>query len=123
NLPFDLEEIAAEIGYPLFMKPFDGGQWIGVTRIGGAEELRRRYDESGRRLMHLQAAVEDFDVFARSLSIGPETLVMRFDPGKPRHERYQVQHEFLSSELGEEIETIARLVNAFFRWEFNSCET
>src|SRR5687768_15689710 len=41
NLPFDLEEIAGRIGYPLYMKPFDGGQWIGVTRIGSAEELRR----------------------------------------------------------------------------------
>ena len=66
---------AAHVGYPLFMKPFDGGQWVGVTRIGGADELHRRYDESGERLMHLQAAVEDFDVFARSLSIGAETMV------------------------------------------------
>ena len=23
----------SEIGYPLFMKPYDGGQWVGVTRI------------------------------------------------------------------------------------------
>src|SRR5436309_397028 len=76
NLPFDLEEIASRIGYPLFMKPFDGGQWRGVTRIGGPGDLQRRYDESGRTLMHLQAAVEEFDVFARSLSIGPETMVM-----------------------------------------------
>jgi len=27
---FDLDAIAEEIGYPLFMKPYDGGQWIGV---------------------------------------------------------------------------------------------
>ena len=33
NLPFDLAAIAANIGYPLFMKPYDGGQWVGVTRI------------------------------------------------------------------------------------------
>ena len=30
--------------------------------------------------MHLQAALEDFDVFVRSLSIGAETMVMWFDP-------------------------------------------
>src|SRR6266581_2101838 len=69
NLPFDLAEIAQQISYPLYMKPFDGGQWRGVTRIGGAGDLHRRYDESGRTLMHLQSAVEGFDVFARSLSI------------------------------------------------------
>src|ERR1700722_17495374 len=33
NRPFDLDELADRIGYPLFMKPYDGGQWIGVSRI------------------------------------------------------------------------------------------
>jgi hypothetical protein len=39
------------------------------------------------------------------------------------HDRYHVRHDFLTPELGDEIVTISRLVNAFFRWEFNSCET
>jgi hypothetical protein len=123
NAPFDLETIGERVGYPLFMKPFDGGQWVGVTRIGDANELHRRYDESGERLMHLQTAVEDFDVFVRCLSIGAETMAMRFDPARPLHDRYQVEHDFLSPDLGHEVVTISRLVNAFFRWEFNSCET
>jgi len=122
NAPFDLEAIGSLIGYPLFMKPFDGGQWVGVTRIADADELHARYDTSGERLMHLQASVEGFDVFVRSLSIGAETIVMRFDPDAPMHERYRVEHEFLDAENGREVVTISRLVNAFFRWEFNSCE-
>jgi hypothetical protein len=123
NAPFDLDAIASEIGYPLFMKPFDGGQWVGVTRIGGPEELHARYDESGERLMHLQAAVEDFDVFVRSLSIGAETRSMWYEPDRPLHDRYQVRHEFLTPGLGDEVLTFSRLVNAFFRWELNSSET
>jgi hypothetical protein len=122
NRPFNLEEVAARIGYPMFMKPYDGGAWVGVSRVGNAAELHRNYDASGQRLMHLQAAVEDFDVFVRSLSIGAETMVMRYDPSRPLHDRYQVDHRFLSDELGWEVVTIARLVNAFFGWEFNSCE-
>ena len=50
NLPFDLEEVAAQVGYPLYMKPFDGGQWVGVTRIEDAAELHaavRRLRRSG----------------------------------------------------------------------------
>ena len=27
NRPFDLESVAAKVGYPLFMKPYDGGAW------------------------------------------------------------------------------------------------
>jgi hypothetical protein len=122
NRPFDLAAIAEQIGYPLFMKPYDGGQWIGVSRVSDRDELERAYDASGRRLMHLQASVEGFDVFARSLSIGPETMVMKFQPEAPMHDRYAVAHDFLSPEVGEEVLTISRLVNAFFRWEFNSCE-
>src|SRR5688500_16337769 len=105
------------------MKPFDGGAWVGVTRIADDEELRRRYDESGERLMHLQASVEDFDVFARSLSIGAETMVMKYDPSRPIHDRYKVAHGFLEPEVGAEVVKIGKLINAFFLWEFNSCET
>jgi hypothetical protein len=48
--------------------------------------------------MHLQAAVEGFDVFARSLSIGAETMVMNFRPDQPMHDRYAVAHDFLTPE-------------------------
>ena len=99
NAPFDLREIGEQIGYPLYMKPFDGGQWVGVTRVSNADELQARYDESGERLMHLQAAV-DFDVFVRSLSIGAETISLHFSPDAPMHERYTVKHDFLTPEVG-----------------------
>jgi hypothetical protein len=123
NRPFDLDAIAERMGYPLFMKPYDGGAWVGVSMIRDAGELHRAYDGSGQRLMHLQKAVTGYDVFARSLSIGAETMVMRFDPDQPMHARYSVDHSFLDPATGEETVTIGRLVNAFFRWEFNSCET
>jgi hypothetical protein len=123
NQPFDLESVAAKVGYPLFMKPYDGGGWRGVSRIRNADELNRAYDESGEMLMHLQASIEGYDVFARSLSIGAETMVMKFDPDQPMHGRYSVSHDFLSADVGAEVTSIGRIVNAFFRWEFNSCET
>ena len=119
---FDLDFVAEQVGYPLYMKPFDGGMWVGVTRIDSSEQLHRAYEESGERLMHLQAAVDDFDVFTRSLSIGPQTRVMRYDPSADGHYRYIVGDDFLPPELMHEVETIGRIVNAFFRWEFNSCE-
>jgi hypothetical protein len=123
NQPFDLDAIAEELGYPLFMKPYDGGAWVGVSQIRNAAELHKAYDESGQRLMHLQKAVAGFEVFARSLSIGAETMVMHFNPDEPMHARYSVDHDFLDAKTGNDAVTIGRLVNAFFRWEFNSCET
>nr|WP_221381007.1 hypothetical protein [Actinoplanes polyasparticus] len=123
NQSFDLDATAAQVGYPMYMKPYDGGAWVGVSKIRNPDELHTAYDASGERLMHLQASVEGYDVFARSLSIGPETMVMKFRPEQPMHNRYEVQHGFLTAAQGDEVVTISRLVNAFFRWEFNSCES
>jgi hypothetical protein len=123
NQPFDLADIGERVGFPLYLKPFDGGAWRGVARARDQDELRRRYDESGEQLMHVQSAVDGFEVFTRSLSIGPETMVMWFDPDKPIHDRYQVRHDFLTEDQGYEVVTISKVVNAFFRWEFNSCES
>ncbi len=121
NRPFSIDTIADELGYPLYMKPFDGGGWRGVSRIESSEDLHRAYDESGQMLMHLQATV-DYDKFARALSIGPETMVMDFRPELPMHDRYAVSHHFLSEQSGYQVRAINRIVNAFFGWEFNSAE-
>ncbi|HEY6278019.1 MAG TPA: hypothetical protein VIX86_16995 [Streptosporangiaceae bacterium] len=123
NRPFDLDAIAQRIGYPLFMKPYDGGAWRGVSRIRDRAELHAAYNASGEMLMHLQKAIDGYDAFARSLSVGAETMVMRFQPDQPMHLRYAVDHGFLAPPAGAEVVTIGRLVNAFFRWELNSCET
>ena len=123
NRSFDLDAVAERVGFPLFMKPYDGGAWRGVSRIRNRTELHRAYDQSGEMLMHLQASVEGYDVFARSLTIGADTMVMRFRPELPMHDRYAVDHDFLSPGAGVEVLTISRLINAFFRWEFNSCES
>ena len=121
NLPFDLSAIAADLGYTLYMKPFDGGGWRGVSRIENEDELHSAYNESGEMLMHLQATVPH-EKFARALSIGPETMVMDFRAEKPMHSRYAVSHDFLSPTAGERAVAISRVVNAFFGWEFNSAE-
>jgi len=121
NQSFDLDKLADELGYPLYMKPFDGGGWRGVSRVNDRGDLHKAYDESGEMLMHLQATV-DYEKFARALSIGPETMVMDFRPDQPMHNRYAVSHDFLSESAGNQAIAISRIVNAFFRWEFNSAE-
>ncbi|HTS99605.1 MAG TPA: hypothetical protein VMI33_23595 [Streptosporangiaceae bacterium] len=123
NRPFDLDAIARRLGYPLYMKPYDGGAWRGVSRIADQAQLHAAYDQSGEMLMHLQQAIDGYDAFARSLSVGAETMVMRFQPEQPMHLRYGVDHNFLTEQAGAQVVTIGRLVNAFFRWELNSCET
>lgn len=123
NKFFDLDAIARQIEYPMYMKPFDGGGWRGVSRVDNSIELHRSYDQSGQALMHLQHGIADYDHFARSLTIGPQTRIMRYRPERPMHERYEQRLDFLDAKLTDEITMISRLINAYFRWEFNSCET
>ena len=87
------------------------------------EDLKKAYGESGTRLMHIQKAVVDYDLFVRTVGIGPQVRMMRYDPTAPLHARYVVDFMYVDgpeySYLIDQMQTI----NAFFGWEHNSCES
>ena len=119
---FDLSEIGDQVGYPSFIKPISGGGWKGVSRVDNLADLQKAYDESGETIMHLQAAVEPFDVFVRALAVGPQVNVIRYDPSAPLHDRYQVDFDFVDSEDIKHLSDLALTINSFFGWDFNSVE-
>lgn len=119
---FDLGKIGAALGYPMFMKPYDGGAWRGVTRIADEAALRAAYDESGKLVMHLQKAVEPFDLFVRVLALGPQVYPVRYDPSAPLHARYVIDFDFLTGEEASILRDMVLTINTFFGWDFNSCE-
>ena len=120
---FDLKEIGDKIGYPMFMKPYDGGAWKGVSRVDDSEALKTTYEESGTSLMHLQKSVEGFDRFVRCIGIGPQFLMISYDPAAPLHERYEMKLDFVNKEEQSLLEDMAMTINSFFGWDFNSCES
>lgn len=121
---FDLAAIGKKIGYPLFLKPYDGGGWKGVSRIANEEALKAAYEASGTSLMHLQKSVEPFDRFVRTIGFGPQTTSVFYDPSAPLHDRYTMkpEAEFLEAKDKEVLEDTTLTINAFFGWDFNSCE-
>jgi hypothetical protein len=119
---FDLDEVGGKLGYPLFMKPYDGGAWVGVDRIDNAEQLNAAYEKSGKRLMHLQKAVSPFDLFVRAVGIGPQVRCVRYEPSAPLHKRYEIAFSFLSAEEASVLRDMTLTINSFFGWDFNSCE-
>lgn len=120
---FDLGSIGEDLGYPLYIKPYDGGAWVGVERIDDEETLRSQYDASDRRLMHLQAAVAPFDLFVRAVGIGPQVKIVRYDPSAPLHDRYEIASDFVSEDEQQTLEDMVLTINSFFGWDFNSCES
>ncbi len=121
---FDLGAIGKQLGYPMFMKPYDGGGWKGVSRIDNEQKLRSAYEESGKLVMHLQKAVDPFDCFIRCIGIGPQTTIVRYDPAAPLHDRYTMdpQKSFVSEDEAQLLRDTTLTINAFFGWDFNSCE-
>jgi len=119
---FDLGDVGRKLGYPMFMKPYDGGGWTGVSRIPDEATLRQAYEQSGTHVMHLQRAVEPHDLFVRCLGFGPQTRVIRYDPSAPLHDRYTMDREPLGAEEAGIMRDMTLTINAFFGWDFNSCE-
>lgn len=119
---FDLGGIGKELGYPMFMKPFDGGGWRGVSRLDDESALRETYDKSGKFFMMLQEAVDPFDRFVRCIGLGPQTHTILYDPAAPLHDRYTAEKDFLDEEEKHLVEGTTLIINALFGFDFNSCE-
>ncbi|MEZ6017425.1 MAG: hypothetical protein R3F49_20090 [Planctomycetota bacterium] len=119
---FDLEQIGNVVGFPLFMKPYDGGGWVGVSGVKDAEELRKAYETSGKFVMHLQHAVEGWSHFVRGIGVGPQVRVIQYDPDQPLHSRYTPHANHLPQRDLDIMRRMVLTINAFFGWDFNSCE-
>jgi hypothetical protein len=104
------------------MKPYDGGAWVGVSRIENADQLREAYEKSGKRVMHLQRAVHPFDLFVRCIGIGPQTRCIKYDAAAPLHARYTTETDFISASERSVLEDMTLTLNTFFGWDFNSLE-
>jgi hypothetical protein len=119
---FSLEEIGAKIGYPFFMKPYHGGGWRGVTKIDDPEGFQKAYDASGTDVMNLQAAILPYDWFVRCIGLGPQLRTVNYDPSAALHDRYRMDISFLPPEDVSVLADMTLTINAFFGWDFNSCE-
>ncbi len=119
---FDVKKIGDQIGWPMFMKPYDGGGWRGVVKVDDPTAAYKAYDDSGKSVMHLQAMVKDFDRFVRCIGFGPQTRCVLYDAAAPLHDRYTTKTDFLTKAEEEHLRKVTLTINAFFDWEFNSCE-
>ena len=86
--PLDWERVFDYVGFPAFLKPFNGGGWKDVYQVRSPEELFAAYDQTGSLCMTLQRAV-DFQEYFRCYVVGQEKVrIMPYDPRAPHHERY-----------------------------------
>ncbi|MBC8044049.1 MAG: hypothetical protein IAF08_11470 [Rhizobacter sp.] len=88
KFPIDWQDIFAYVGFPSWMKPFDGGGWKHVYKIHSADEFFEKYNQTGDLCMVLQEGIE-FTEYYRCYCVGKkDVLIMPYEPRNPHAERY-----------------------------------
>src|SRR5258706_9380360 len=75
EFPLDWQAIVDHVGFPSFLKPFDGGGWKNVSKIHNVEGLFKEYNKSGTRCMTLQEGIH-YDHFVLCYCVGKKKILI-----------------------------------------------
>ncbi|MEM6338033.1 MAG: hypothetical protein AAF752_15785, partial [Bacteroidota bacterium] len=123
NMKFvDWDAVEDYVGYPAFMKPFDGGGWRGVTRVTNREELMRAYDDSGDDCMMLQEGIE-YEAYYRCYGVGQDNVhIMPYNPAAEPHRRYFDIPETHDDAILENVRTGVKAICKALGYDLNTVE-
>ena len=124
NLQFPLpwDSIFGYVGFPAFLKPFDGGGWKDVYKVNSPEEFFKAYDQSRDLCMTLQHGVK-FKEYFRCYVVGQEKVhIMHYDPSAPFHERYVKNPPPVDPKLLERVERDALTLCRALGYDLNTVE-
>jgi hypothetical protein len=117
--PMDWQGIVDYVGLPCVLKDAHGGGWKEVYVCHSTEELIYNYDQTGLLTMVVQEFIE-WDHYVRCMCLGQEDILpIKYNP----HERrYYVEHDHLSSELGQRIVEDSRTLVKALGYDMNTVE-
>ena len=124
EFPLDWQGIIDHVGFPAFLKPFDGGGWKNVSKIWSLEELWHVYNQTGTLCMTLQEGIE-YDQFVRCYCVGKEkVLIMPYDPSQPylSGSQYVNVEGYLSPELHARVEKDVKTICTALGYDLNTVE-
>ena len=120
--PLDWPGVFAYVGFPAYLKPFDGGGWRDVYKVNTPEEFFAAYDQTKTLCMTLQRGV-DFNEYFRCYVVGQEHVrIMPYDPRAPFHERYVRNPPEYDPALLARVERDARTLCRALGYDLNTVE-
>jgi hypothetical protein len=120
--PLDWKGIFEYVGFPAFLKPFDGGGWRDVYHVHNWEQFFQAYDQTGDLCMTLQSAVK-FQEYFRCYVINQKKVhIMPYDPRRPFHERYVKDPPAYAPELLARVERDALTLCRALGYDLNTVE-
>ena len=119
--PLDWEAIFKYVGFPAYMKPYDGGGWKSVYKVENMEDFFDKYAETGQLVMMLQSEVV-FDQYYRCYCLGGKHVhIMPYEPRNPHHLRYTASWEESPEILAKIHEYVLKLCRGL-GYDFNTVE-
>jgi glutathione synthase/RimK-type ligase-like ATP-grasp enzyme len=119
--PLDWQGIFEYVGFPAYMKPFAGGGWKNVYRLGSQEEFFEKHAETGQLVMLLQEEII-FEEYYRIYCVGGKYVhIMPYEPRNPHHLRYVAEHR-PSPELHKLMTEIVLRINQYLGYDLNTVE-
>lgn len=120
--PLNWQEIFDYVGFPAFLKPFDGGGWRDVYKVDSPEELFEAYNKTRDLCMTLQAAV-NFTEYYRCYVVGQEKVhIMPYDPKRPHAERYVTDGPPVDAGMRERLEKDCLTICRALGYDLNTVE-
>jgi hypothetical protein len=110
------------VGFPAFLKPFDGGGWRDVHKVTTREEFFNAYDQTRTLCMTLQAAV-NFTEYFRCYVVGQDNVhIMPYNPRAPFHDRYLTTPPAYDRALLDRVALDARTLCRALGYDLNTVE-
>jgi hypothetical protein len=120
---FDWDRIAADLGFPVVIKPAGGWEAIGVNIAHNLDELIHYYNQSGSQVMTVQEKVKTpYDWQVRCLCVGRKIIPIKYIFRKQDASEYIFDPEFLSPEVGKKVVDSCKIINRALGYEINSVE-
>jgi len=120
--PMNWDEVFQYVGFPAFLKPFNGGGWRDVYHVHTPEDFFRAYDQTRDLCMTLQRAVK-FQEYFRCYVVGQQRVhIMQYDPRRPHHERYVRNGPQIDPRLLERVERDALTLCRALGYDLNTVE-
>ena len=119
------DKIFAEIGFPAYMKPFEGGGWKNVYRVENREDLWDKLGETGTLVMMLQEEIV-FEDYYRVYCVGRKHVhIMPYEPRNAPHLRYVTESKYSGKALEDILATIKDYtlkINEALGYDLNTVE-
>ena len=119
--PLDWDAIFKYVGFPAYMKPFEGGGWKHVYKLTSSSDFFTKHNETGQLVMLLQEEIV-FTEYYRCYCIGGKHVrIMSYEPRNPHHLRYVADFKPSAERLRQMTDIVLR-INKYLGYDFNTVE-